>query len=302
MPDEMIPDSSARRGERLTPIDRSQEILPWRRAEGMTHCFLAWMPLSAFPARASEREWLLRFTTLLSGHLKKEHQLEPHVFLEFKTANTVNDEFLRHSRKFMPLAGLGRHPGTQMPAMPSDRDYQELMEGKREFRVQDYIADYCYWFLVQSTERQCELFQGLGGMSIAYWKPDPKAQPPVFKIPAQYQNHELFQEFDVQAMAAGGCAMRDGFLAKSKKVVGAGLNNSVQLETIAFMLPLLNAAEVFGLPEKELKAYFELFDVYLRESPADGGLVLASKHDLEEMLIAVLKQMRAAEPAPAAGG
>ena len=298
MPDEDIASSSARRGERLTPIDRTKEILPWRRAEGMTRCFLAWMPVSAFPARESERQWLLLFTTILGAHLKKAYEVEPHVFLEFKTATAVNDEFLRNARKFMPLAGLGRHPGAVMPAMPSDQKYKELMEGKGEFHVEDYIADYCYWFLVQATERQCKLFQGLGGMSIAYWKPDPKTKPPDFRIPAQHQKHELFQEFDVKGMVAGGCAMRDGFLAKSKQIVGAGLKSSVQSESIAFMLPLLTASEVFGLPEQELKAYFELFDVYLRESPSDAGMLLASKHDLEETLIAVLEEMREASPEP----
>ena len=113
-----------------------------------------------------------------------------------------------------------------------------------------------------------------------------------------YQKHELFQEFDVKGMVAGGCAMQDPFLAKSKQVIGKGLKSSVQLETIAFMLPLLTASEVFGLPEPDLKAYFELFDVYLRESPADAGMLLASKHDLEETLIAVLEEMREASPEP----
>jgi hypothetical protein len=137
-------------------------------------------------------------------------------------------------------------------------------------------------------------------MSIVYWKPDAKAKPPDFRIPAQHQKHELFQEFDVKGMVAGGCAMRDGFLAKSKQIVGAGLKSSVQSESIAFMLPLLTASEVFGLPEQELKVYFELFDVYLRESPSDSGMLLASKYDLEEILIAVLEKMRATnlEPGP----
>ncbi|MGO9240765.1 MAG: hypothetical protein ACLQBJ_08135 [Bryobacteraceae bacterium] len=297
MHNEGLPDSPGR-GERLTPADRSEELLPWRRADGMTRCFLAWMPVSSFPARESERQWLLRFTTLLGERLKQDHELEPHVFLEFKTATTVNDEFLRHSRDFMPLAGLGRHPGAQPPDLPSEREYQQLMEGKRGFRAEDHMADYCYWFLVQSTQRQCQLFQGLGGMSILYWKPDPKAKPPDFKIPARYQDHELFKEFDVKGMVAGGCAARDAFLPKSKQIVGAGLKTSVQLETIAFMLPLVSAPEAFGLPEQELKAYFELFDVYLRESPPDGGLILLSKHDLEEALIGVLEQMRQSETEP----
>ena len=49
-----------------------------------------------------------------------------------------------------------------------------------------------------------------------------------------------------------------------------------------------------------MKVYFELFDVYLRESPSDSGMLLASKYDLEEILIAVLEKMRATnlEPGP----
>ena len=36
--------------------------------------------------------------------------------------------------------------------------------------------------------------------------------------------------------------------------------------------------------------------MYLRESPVDRGMVLASKHDLEEILIDLMKEMRDFKP------
>ena len=294
MPDQVTDQPAATHVSRLTPLDRYDELLPWRRAKRFTRCFLAWMPISAFPSRDSEVQWLLRFTSLLCDRLKTDFKLEPHVFLEFKTAFKFKEQILRHSRAFLPLAGLGRHPGAQIPAPPEES--KEISDGKR--RAEDYMADYCYWFLARSTARQCELFQGSGGLSILYWKADPKARPPEFSLPASIRNHESFRQVDVMGMLAAACSMRDPFLARSKEIVGAGLKDALQAESVPFMIPLLNSAEIFALSEQELNAYFELFDVYLRESPADKGMVLASKHDLEEILIALMKEMRDFKPEP----
>jgi len=70
--------------------------------------------------------------------------------------------------------------------------------------------------------------------------------------------------------------MRDGFLTKSNRS-SRGAEEFGAVESSHFTLPLLTASGVFGLPEQELKAYFELFDVYLRESPSDAGMLLASE-------------------------
>jgi hypothetical protein len=281
---------------RLTPLDRREEILPWRRAKRMTSCYLAWMPVSTFPPREAEREWLLHFISRLEARLKQNYAVEPHAFLEFKTISKVKDQFIRHAKEFMPMAGLGRHPGTQLPSPPTREDMKQLVESGRDIRVHDYMPDACYWFRVQSTARQCELFLGHAGMTIAYWKADPATKPPDFPIPPQMLKHEVLRQFDVKGLFTGLCATRDSFLARSKQIAGAGLENSLVAESVPFILPLLNTAEIFALRPEELQSYFELFDVYLRESPVDRGMVLASKHDIEEILIDLMKEMRDFKP------
>jgi hypothetical protein len=280
------------RRTRAVPADRGKEILPWRRAKSMTKCSLYWMPVSTFPASQADRIWLLQFTTLLGAHLKTEFQAEPYVFFQYKTAVTVHDEFVRRAQEFMPLMGLGRRPGSDVPNLPSDQELQAAVDEKRRLDVNQYTADYAYWFLTKSERKQRELFQGLGGMTILYRKPDPKTKPPEVNIPPKYRGHELFQRFDVPALLAGACSMQDEFMAKSKIVFGAGMKKAAQVEFIPFILPLLTSADIFQQSEQDLKAAFDLFDVYFQESPSDNGMLLASKHDLDPALIDIMGEMR----------
>jgi hypothetical protein len=287
-----IPVDSPTRRSRLSENDGVRDLAPWRRAESLTTCFLAWMPVSTFPPGNGEREWLLHFTTLLGARLKASFQAEPYVFLQYKTAVTVHDEFVRHAQEFMPLMGLGRRPGSDIPDMPTEAELQAAIDQKRPLDVNRYTADYAYWFLAKSEAAQRKLFQGLGGLTIVYRKPDEKTKPPEITIPPKYRGHELFQQFDVPALLAGACSMRDEFLAKSKVAFGGGMKKTAQVEFIPFILPLFNAADIFALKEQDMKAAFELFDVYFHESPADGGILLASKHNLEKMLNEILAEMR----------
>jgi hypothetical protein len=290
MPDESSSAAPARK-TRLAPADRSKDLLPWRRAENMAKCFLYWMPVSAFPAPESEKAWLLRFTTLLGARLKKEADADPWIFLQYKTANAVHDEFVRRSREFMPLMGLGRRPGVQMPNLPSDKELQDAIDQKRRLDLNKHTPDYAYWFLTKSDLPQRKVFQGLGGMTILYRKSDPKAKPPELTIPPQYQEHQLFKTFDVHGLLAGACSMQDEFLKKSKIAFGAGLETNVQVEFLPFILPLLGTADFFRLQEEQMKAHFDLFEVYVQESPVDQGMVVASKLNLDEILIDILREI-----------
>ena len=297
MPNE-TPIAAPARKLRLSSADR-KEILPWQRAESMTRCSLYWMPVSGFPAPAAEKAWLLQFTTRLGARLKSEFKAEPWVFLQYNTALTVHDDFVRRSREFMPLMGISRRPGAELPNMPSKEDLQAALDEKRMLDVKQYTEDYAYWFMVKSEKQQRELFQGLGGLTLFYKKPDPKTAPPELAIPARYRDHELFKSMDVHALLAGACSMQDEFLKKSKEVFGAGMKN-VQAEFVPFILPLLSSADFFRMTEEDTKAHFDLFDIYLRESTADQGMVLASKHDLDEILAQILEEMR--EETQAAAG
>jgi len=289
-----IASESSPRKSRLVSADRSKEMLPWRRAESMTKCCLYWMAATAFPLPEAEKSWLMEFTTLLGARLKKDLEAEPWVFLDYQTAVSRHDEFIRQAQHFMPLMGLGHRPGSELADMPSEAEIMAAVEEKRKIDITKYTSGYAYWFRSKSDLPQRQLFQGLGGMTMVYRKPDPKAKPPEVTIPAQYRDHQLFKTFDVQGLLEGACAMQDEFLKKSKLVFGADMKQSAQTEFLPFILPLLGTANFFQMEEEKVKAAFDLFDVYLHESPGDYGIVLASQQDLDETLIELLAAMRQA--------
>lgn len=284
--------SDGARRSRLASADRSKELLPWRRADSMTKCFLYWMPATAFPLPQTEKAWLLEFTTMLGARLKKDLQAEPWVYLQYQTAVSVHDEFIRHSQQFMPLMGLGHRPGTDVPEMPSEAEIMAAVDEKRKLDISKYTSDYAYWFLSKQDLPQRQLFQGLGGMTVLFRKPDPKAKPPELAIPERYRDHQLFKTFDVHGLLAGACSMQDEFLKKSKVIFGADMKASVQTEFLPYILPLLGTANFFQMKEEAVQAAFDLFDVYLHESPGDYGVVLAAKQDLDETLIHLLAELR----------
>jgi hypothetical protein len=102
----------------------------------------------------------------------------------------------------------------------------------------------------------------------------------------------MFKELDLDKMWASANALSSPFLAKSKQLFGKGLENEPQTKGLPFILPLLDSADFFSQPEQTIKDCFELFDIYVRESPADNGVLLAAKRDLDEMLIGLLRDMR----------
>lgn len=61
---------------------------------------------------------------------------------------------------------------------------------------------------------------------------------------------------------------------------------------MSFILPHLSADDFFNRSAEECETWFQVFDIYIRESPDDKGILLASKIDIEEILTGILKQMR----------
>jgi hypothetical protein len=280
-------------GQRLEKIDRNAELLPWRRAHQHTRCFLYWMPVSAVPAPAGQRQWLLEFLLRFSASLNSHFGLRAETFLQFKTAMDHLDQFQKLAPKFSPLLGLSRKPGQNIPKLPTKEDMAPVVRGEKDFNLKEWIADYCYWFLFKKSKEQWSEYFGLGGTTLIFLKPDPKTTPPAFVFTeALRKKMPVFQVMDVDAMITGGFAMKDGFLAKSKELFGAGLEDDPQFPGIAFIVPLLGTGHFFGQPEQESEQWFQLFDVYVNESATDEGIVLAFKTDYENLVIDVLKEMK----------
>lgn len=291
-------DQAARR---LTPIDRSTQVLPWRRARELNRCFLYWLPVSAFPIPTSQRGWLMEFFARWTA-VMKESGLRPETFLQYKTVYpNLMDPLINTMMEFIPIMGLGRKPGTALPKFPSKSEVERMtkkmfddLKQEKPLDLPDagkYAPEYTYWFLDKSSQHQRELFFGYGGLSVTFLKPDPgTVAPPLPITDAQRKKIPMLQHLDRTWAQAN--SMKEAFLAKSKEFFVAGLEAEPQMKGIPFILPLMDSSDFFSQPAEVVEKCFELFEVYVRESPADKGLLLSFKTDFEEQLVELLRSMK----------
>ena len=282
------------KGKRLTPLDRHRELNPWQRARELTRCSLYWMPVKSFPMSPAEKRWFFAFQDRLVEHICKPAGLRPETFLHMKALlpQELFTTFAKNAPDLKPLTGLARRPGAKIPAVPDPDDVRAIAEGKQSFNFSESTPDYCYWFLNKDFAKARELFAGYGGMTSGFLKPDSKTAPPELPIsPGLRKKSQILRMFDMDELVASTFALRDGFLSKSKELFGVGLENQAGYPGIPFILPLLTSSDFFSQPDTECEKWFQLFDVYIMESPTDQGILLASKVDIEEALIGLLKGM-----------
>ncbi|HLH01923.1 MAG TPA: hypothetical protein VKX25_04075 [Bryobacteraceae bacterium] len=269
------------RRTRLTPASESHDLLPWRRATDFDVCQLYWMPVSSFPMRQKQRMWILRFLDVFAEKLARQ-ELCCEQFLQMKALHPdLLKPFIKTAKEFNPVFGLSRRPGEAMPALPDMAYVKELQEGRRAYDHSEGKPNYCYWFLYRRGREQRELFLGHGGFTAIFVKPDPATKAPEVAIPKRALRNpamrELIEKSSLQGMLDGAFALKAGFLAQSKELFGADLRDAPEFEGLPYIVPLLDANTVLRQPVDEVARWFTLFDVYLGESPADQGMVLAAK-------------------------
>jgi hypothetical protein len=82
------------------------------------------------------------------------------------------------------------------------------------------------------------------------------------------------------------------FGLKTKEMFGGSLKTDPAYPGIPFLLPRLSSAEILHSTVEERASWFQLFDVYLRESPEDDGVLLAAKPQLLSGIVQVVESMR----------
>lgn len=281
-------------GDRLTPMDRSKDLYPLRRANETRSSFLYWIPVTAFPIPALQRDWLMTFLDALNALVTGRLGLRTEVFLQYKSVMDLQRAFQRTAMEFGPIMGLSRRPGTTLESSPTMDDIAPVLEGRRKFDLKDWTPDYVYWFHNKSQRRQREEFFGYGGLTMISMKPDPKTVAPKLPFTDTFRKkHKIFQQVDVDSLVAGTFSLIDEFQAKSKELFASDLKQDPRYAGILFVLPILSAADFLERPLEECKDWFSLFDVYVRESPIDNGILLASKIDIEDQIIELLTEIRA---------
>ncbi|HEY2364600.1 MAG TPA: hypothetical protein VGK36_26025, partial [Candidatus Angelobacter sp.] len=254
---------------------------------------LYWIPVSSFPIPLQQRQWLMEFFDRFAALIVKPLGLRTEVFLQYKTVMDAQNIFQKTAFEFSPIAGLSRKPGVAVPGPLVMDDLQEVVSGEKEFKIREWLPEYCYWFLNKLERRQREEFLGYGGLSMISLKPDPKTVPPQLPFTETFKKkHKIFQTFDVDAVLSKTCALIDDFQGKSKELFATDLKEDPRYSGLLFVLPILCTADFFQRPAEECENWFKLWDVYVRESPDDKGIILASKLDIEEQLIDLLHQMK----------
>jgi hypothetical protein len=178
-------------------------------------------------------------------------------------------------------------------------DVKKLQSGEKQYSFADYMADYCYWFVRKQESKARGYFLGQGGMVVIHLKGDPGQKPPQVTIPSWLSQHPAFRKIpggaDPNQMMRDSFSLLDPFLDKSKALFGKGLESDPQYEGLFFVIPLLTSQDFFNRPAEDVQQWFQLFDVYVAESPADQGIIIASIADVLPLIRGIVAEMRAEE-------
>lgn len=285
------------RRSRLEEHDELAAFYPWQRAWQLGSCQLYWMPVQAFPVPFRQRQWIMRFQELLAAKLLEDHKITPELFLQMKTIFPhLRDTFIKTSREFHPIFGLGRYIDRPLPSVPDEKYAEDLQKGRVKYDHKALQADYAYWFLDKKPREQNEYFLGSGGLTTLFFPPaDPESPPlpkPNMAAVRDPKMRALIESTDMDAMVKRVNSLQAPFLKQSKELFAADLVDDPQYPGLLFALPLLGTKEFFAASPEVLDTCFSLFTFYLRESPEDGGLLLATQKEFESDLTALLETMR----------
>ncbi|HEX3436268.1 MAG TPA: hypothetical protein VHT24_05825 [Pseudacidobacterium sp.] len=280
--------------ERLEPI-ATPSLYPIQRSRKIETCGLYWVPVYSNPLHWRERQWLMAFFDELHTFLAEQHKLRQEAFLQMKLVAPLGvpkDLFHRHQMELMPRMGLSRKPGAQLPRIPTEEELEPILQGKKKFEFNDYVGDYCMWFLTRKERWRRELFLGFGGYTMLYLLPDLETVPPPIPNYPAIRENPVFSIFDVDALWETTFLLSDRFCKRSKEVFGRGLEDDLSFPGISFIIPRMNSKDFHDTQPAVIEEWFTVFDVFIQESPEDKGILIASKFSIDEALSDILRKLQ----------
>lgn len=238
--------------------------------------------------------------------------------------------FLNGILKETPMTGFSRRLHQQETAMPSEEDIEAFARKKRDYHPHDYMPATAYWFLDRNDAELRQRYLGYGGLTTLYRKKNQEngsAKAPVTgnipliipkflrrdpnmkqlledfepnnpeKIPAFLRSHsgmkQVFSVFDNEKARQKSDLLLSPFRDQSKEIFGEGMPRDLQFESLPFILPRLCSQDFFAQPESQVRRWFDLFEVYIAESPTDEGMIIACKDNLTPLIETIIEEMRA---------
>jgi hypothetical protein len=268
---------------------RTLSLGPWRKASQVVHAHFYWMPVSGFPCKGAQREWITRFTLALAAQAKDLLQLEPEFLLNSEVLEgKLLDTFTANSRQHCPTIGVSRNPAEALKPAPTMESFEPLRRGEKEFRMADFAPAYTYWMAGRKLDAALADFCGHGGAAVVFHPPDPNSAPPPMPPIMAFRNDPHLGPAQIQSSVNMLFAFKSAFLKESKRVFGRGIENHPQFETLQFVIPRWNAQFYLSSPPDAIAEGFQVFPIQLVESPADGGLILASAVNLDELIAGLI--------------
>jgi hypothetical protein len=310
----------------------SKSLLPWRWAESLRSCSLFWIPVKLGSIPRTQREWLLEFLTRLVTSLSKSSGLHAEHFMQMQVLDSdeqLRKMFLNAMMRETPLLGRIWRPRGKQPIRATQMEVDLLAAKKKEFHPYDYAPEQAWWFLSRDENSLRERYLGYGGLTLFLVKPDHNSGVPPLpaapaipmiipkflrrdpsmkvlleefdpqrsgQIPAFLKSHRamkpVFSNFDVEKQQEKNESLMSPFRDLSKEVFGAGVTRDLEFESIPFVLPRLASQDFFLQTDPQVRRWFEVFDVYLNESPEDEGVIMACKDNLTPLIAMIVGEMR----------
>lgn len=271
-------------------------VAPWVRAESLTTSALYWLPVSGYPSRAQERAWLRAFLYALFEKLK-EDKLMPQCFMELHYIEKFcQDPFIQRCLDFSPIFSFSRKPWGPMPGPMSKEESDAIRNQEKPFVLSDYTHDRTYWIPKADPKPFLDEFLGFGGLTMLFPGPDPNCVAPPIKISPGVRRSPYFKDIfalgDPETELNKALLLKHKFLAQTRKIFGRGWEERVEYRGLLFILPRLTSRDFFTLEPDVLAGLFDASPLYLAESQADNGVLLASLDPLDDIMIPVLEALR----------
>ncbi|MCU1224429.1 MAG: hypothetical protein JWQ42_2522 [Edaphobacter sp.] len=319
------------KSEEIFRVD-SKALLPWRWAESMRSCSLFWIPVNFRSIPRSQQEWLLKFFARLSAHLFEASGLQAEHFMQMQVIDEneqLRKSFINAMMKESPMLGRCWLPRGTQPIPASDQEVELLASKKKEFRPYDYAHAQAWWFLGRDVDALWERYLGYGGFTAFFLKPHVEENlasiPPIAntqiiipkflrndpglkvlledfnpqkpnQIPGFIRNHramrQVFSLFEPDMMQQNNNVLASPFRDLTKDIFGVGIPRDLEYEGILFVLPKLASQDFFAHTDQRIRRWFEVFDVYINESPEDEGIIMACKDDMAPLIASIVGGMR----------
>ena len=287
-------DASPRK--RLEPLPKGS-IEPFVRADTPEHLQAYWMSVDAWPPHHKSLQWIKQFLLIFIRRVSEEMPVVPLQFLQMATvAGDLRQHFIKTAMDTMPIMGVCSTPHKPLATVPSSEEIEKIKQGKAsQPPPEHFVQDYSYWLTRGSDEVQRSHYLGYGGMTILLASRDgqPKTAEP--KVPAYVMQHPkmgaLLNRFDLKDMVKTSDNMQHEFAPKSKKLYAKAFEDKPIYRGILFALPVWKTQHFLEEPVSDLEDLFSLCSVYIRESPEDKGVLIASGQDIYPILVETMKEL-----------